>query len=360
MDNDVNLINSHMNSKSDKSLENIKQKPQKIIKRNKHLKIKLETDIVHNSSCQPVTEISTSSTNSQNIKKEPEQQIIQSNNHYLHLPFKSEQTKKKLRPLMHQKITQSKISRNMCVKIIFFLLITAMAVIIANLLNEFNGNSFDFANADLELKEKIYGQDNAINEFIDYYRENNEPFYLVVFVGGSGVGKSYTGKIIKKYFLHSHNIFEYTPPLNSIRESAFDKLSSLHCNLLILEHLTSNHLLDLVNFIKFLSNEKERPCAMILAILNPENTDDNLIKTINLKESVKQINMEFSLLNIPFKIITFNPLTSDIIDNCVRNEAKKSNITLTEKEFLEVKRHLSLMNSGCKGAYAKVQLYAKT
>ncbi|KAK0180861.1 hypothetical protein PV327_003198 [Microctonus hyperodae] len=310
-------INSQMNNKNDESLKIIKQiKPRRIINWNTRTNMKLETDI--------------------------------------------EQIEKKLRPLMHQEITQTKISRNMCVKIIFFFLISIMAVIIANLLNEFNGNSFNFTNASLELKEKIYGQDNAINELINYYRGNIEPFHVVVFVGGSGVGKSYTGKIIKKYFLHSHNIFEYSPPLDSIRESSFDKLSSLHCNLVILEHLTSNHLLDAVNFINSLSNLKDRPCAMILAILNPENTDDSLIKTIDLKENENQINMAFSSLNIPFKIITFNPLTSNIIDICIRNEAKNSNIQLTEQEFLEVKQHLSLMNSGCKGAYAKVQLYAKT
>lgn len=269
--------------------------------------------------------------------------------------------KKQLRPLMAQAdILVTPQTHNGYLKIIFFSLFAFASVIIGSLVNEFNQKPFDFTNTSLELNQKIFGQQNALNELAEHFHQNTNDFNAIIFVGGTGVGKSYTANIIRNNFPYIYNIFEYYRPLKENIEPSYNSLSSLHCNLVLLENLKSDDLPDLIELVDYFYKQKNRPCMIVLAIVNPQSTDEHLIKTLDLDKSVKEIQNKFNMLDVPVKTISFQPLTIETIRLCIKEEERRNNIQLSASEFDDVLTHLIVSNSGCKRAYAKVQLNIKT
>ncbi|XP_034947656.1 uncharacterized protein [Chelonus insularis] len=268
------------------------------------------------------------------------------------------QVKKNLRSLIPQEVIQeSSQSKKRYVQFGIILLVSFIALIFPGLLYNTKEMPFDFTNVSLELQNNVLGQDEAMNQLLEHFYHNADNFSVVVFIGGTGVGKSFTKEIIVNHFPHPHNVFEYTPPLQDSIVPAYDALSNLQCNLVILENLKSNHLEELIEFVKYFNDHKERPCVIILAIINPQTIDDHLVRSLDLNVNIKKVENLFSQENIPVKIIGFKCLSLKVIDACIEKEARKNNIKLSGQQFEEVRKSLVTANSGCKGAYAKVQLY---
>lgn len=266
---------------------------------------------------------------------------------------------KKIRPLIAQEFVNSSPKlTNRWSKSLFFILVVLSAVIISSLVTEFYEQPFNFANASLELARKIYGQDEAIVQLSEYFQLSSGDFDVVTLVGGTGVGKTYTGNIIKDHFPHRHNIYEYIPPLSNAIQ-AYSMLSALHSNLVVLENLRTQDLKDLVNFVEYFHNQKDRPRVIILAMINPQTVDDNLHKSIDLDQSIRSIEAAFSNVNIPIKAIAFRDLEPRVLEACIKEEARNLNIQLTDHQIEEVKKSITRFQSGCKGAYAKVRLFVK-
>ncbi|XP_057334755.1 uncharacterized protein LOC130673660 [Microplitis mediator] len=266
---------------------------------------------------------------------------------------------KKIRPLIAQEFVNSSPKlTNRWSKSLFFILVVLSAVIISSLVTEFYEQPFNFANASLELTRKIYGQDEAIVQLSEYFQRSSGDFDVVTLVGGTGVGKTYTGNIIKDHFPHRHNIYEYIPPLSNAIQ-AYSILSALHSNLVVLENLRTQDLKDLVNFVEYFHNQKDRPRVIILAMINPQTVDENLHKSIDLDQSIRSIEAAFSDVNIPIKTIAFRDLEPRVLEACIQEEARNLNIQLTDQQIEEVKKSIMGFQSGCKGAYAKVRLFVK-
>lgn len=263
---------------------------------------------------------------------------------------------KKLRPLA-QEFTAARSSRS--IKLLFFGLVALSVLIISSLITEIYEPSFDFRNASLELSQKIYGQNLAVVQLSEFFQENSLDFKVVALVGGTGVGKTYAGKIIKKHFPHTHNIYEYIPPLADSIPEAYDILSALHSNLVVLENLRLKDLQDLVYFVRYFFEQKNRPKVIILAMINPETVDFNLKKSLDLEMSIRTIEDAFFKVQVPVKTVAFQVLESRALEACVREEANKLNFKISDLQVEEVIKSIISSQSGCKGAYAKVQLYVK-
>ncbi|CAD6213201.1 GSCOCG00003962001-RA-CDS [Cotesia congregata] len=265
---------------------------------------------------------------------------------------------KKIRPLA-QEFTVMPARSTRSVKLLFFGLVALSVLIISSLITEIYEPSFDFRNASLELSRKIYGQDLAVVKLSEYFQENSLDFKVVALVGGTGVGKTYAGKIIKKHFPHTHNIYEYIPPLADVIPEAYDILSALHSNLVVLENLRLKDLQDFVYFVRYFFEQKNRPKVIILAMINPETVDNNLRKSLDLEMSIRIIQEAFLKVDVPVKTVAFQPLGPEGLEACVREEARKLNFKINDLQVEEVKKSIISSQSGCKGAYAKVQLYVK-
>uniref|UniRef100_A0A6V7I1E8 AAA+ ATPase domain-containing protein n=1 Tax=Bracon brevicornis TaxID=1563983 RepID=A0A6V7I1E8_9HYME len=243
-------------------------------------------------------------------------------------------------------------------KLSFCALISLMMVIIATMLVDFSQRPYDFTNATLELREKIFGQSEAIESLINHFQINSNNFTVIMMVGGTGVGKTYTANIIKKHFPYKYNIFELLPPIES-HPRIYASLSHLHCNLIIVDNLKMENAREFVNLTKFVQEQKQRPCVVMIGIVNPQVVDEYLVKTVDLERTVGFLENLIDREKARGKVIPFKSLDSETIGRCIRREAEESQVVLDDKDYREVEAQLAAANSGCKGAYAKVSLFKK-
>ncbi|XP_014598407.1 PREDICTED: uncharacterized protein LOC106783914 isoform X1 [Polistes canadensis] len=272
-----------------------------------------------------------------------------------------EEIKKKVRPLASSISMKDKNSLHFFYKVTFFILVPIIIFLIAILLNPEKDVKFvcdhksHFSNASIELGKKIYGQNKVISSLIEFLETYNTCTRLAVLIGSTGVGKSYTIDIIRRNFPNHNKIIQYTPPLNKID---VNEISSYYCNLIVLENLREN---DISDTLKLSSNilKLKNTCITVLAAINMEKMDRNLKRTIKLEANIKNITVLFSKIDYDVNIFGYNLLNEEALEKCIIQAMEDSHLKLREDQILEVKKSLLLSNSGCKGAYAKVQIIGR-
>lgn len=280
--------------------------------------------------------------------------------------------KKKLRSLVVKKDKDKSKKYSICkffLQMIWFLLclspiivIMVMFVISADFSNEICNPLFKFDKIPEDLKSHIHGQEAAITYLTEYFVEKNNKsgFDVLAFIGGIGVGKSYSSEIIKNNLKDDFNLLEYFPPLYKKVNEAYKSLSLCKCNLIRLDNLKTYDILDTVQFIVELKKEAtDGYCTLILAIFNTEETDFNLKKIIDLDKSVAEIGEKFQKSNMQPVFIKFESLSEEVLIKCIEDAANYANVELSSEALERVKQDLILSESGCKGAYSKVQIVGK-
>lgn len=245
-----------------------------------------------------------------------------------------------------------------CTRKMFLLLLTIVVVFISVFLyeNQSRKHSSDFANAVAELKKRIYGQDQAIHALSEYLQLDTPCSKIIILVGGTGVGKSYTVEIIKKNFPRKYAVRQYFPPIGAVSTFNFP---FLYPNLIILENLKEKDLKDAVNFLKRHQETCKNRFVTVLAVFNFEQMDDHLFRSINMYRSLNALEISFTDENVNVAIIPYNSLNEDALQKCIVDAMKETRLTLTEKQLYLVKQTLQINNAGCKGAYNKVQIIGR-
>ncbi|XP_076243012.1 uncharacterized protein LOC143184566 [Calliopsis andreniformis] len=269
--------------------------------------------------------------------------------------------KKKLRPLVSKSKTPVKKKINMCCwNLICLCLLPIVVAIISLVLNPVTYNICSrtnlFSNATHEIQQKIYGQQNAVYDLTYALNRDIHLVKVICLIGGTGVGKSYTMEIIRKNVPFPDKIFVH----NSILENQIDTktLSSFGSyNLLVLENLKMKDLGFLVDVVDVLKNNNDK-CITVFAIFNVEETDSNLIREVDLIQSKNTI-LNTLGTGIDISVISYQPLNEQALEMCIMEAAELSNLKLTENQVNTIKESLLTSGSGCKGAYAKVQVIGR-
>ena len=270
--------------------------------------------------------------------------------------------KKKLRPLVPNTKVAGKRRRSMCCCNLMCLCMVPIVVgLISLLINPVTYQICDraalFSNATAELQEKIYGQGNAMASLA--YNLNHDRYHLKVIclIGGTGVGKSYTMEIIRKNFPVKKRIIEYNLALDyDIDTKALKSFDSY--DLLIVENLKMRDL-EVFNSILDALKENEDKCVTAFMIFNVENVNDYLSRDVDLIESKTAITGSTAKRNIDISVIPFEPLSEQALEMCIMEVARHSDLQLSQSQISEIKESLLVSDSGCKGAYAKVQVIGR-
>lgn len=268
--------------------------------------------------------------------------------------------KKKFRPLvMKNKITQKK-KTNMCYYgCLTLVILPIIAIIFALLLDvpTLSSRAMIFSKASQELQQKIHGQENAISQIIKYLNQDYFHLNVLCLIGGTGVGKSYTIDTIAKHFPFRKAIHTYDALLDySMDMNMLNSLPSYQ--LFIMENLKIKDLDVFSNILDVLSQKKDKSITVI-AIFNVEEINDNLERKIDLIQSTNKIQEILIRKKIDSLIVPYQPLSEETLETCIIEAATASNLTLTLDQINEIKESLLQFGSGCKGAYAKVQIIGK-
>ncbi|CAL7933489.1 unnamed protein product [Xylocopa violacea] len=270
--------------------------------------------------------------------------------------------KSKYRPLVVKKKISPKKKINMCYYSCLTLCILPIITVIFSLF--LNSNLYTicdrtmlFSNASHELQQKLYGQENAVFSIIEHL--NNDFFHLKILclIGGTGVGKSYTAEIIATHFPLKSTIFVYDAQLDySMDANKFNSLDSYQ--LFIIENLKLKNLDTFSNIIDVLSRMKDK-CLTVVAVFNIEEVNNNLERKVDFLQSTNRIIEAIAKNKIDTLIVPYQSLSEKVLEICIVQAAMASDLKLTLEQINEIKRSLLLSDSGCKGAYAKVQIVAR-
>ncbi|XP_076764383.1 uncharacterized protein LOC143431495 [Xylocopa sonorina] len=273
--------------------------------------------------------------------------------------------KNKYRPLVVKKkkkktLPEKKI--NMCYYSCLTLCILPIIMVIFSLFLNFNlyaicDRTTLFSNASQELQQKLYGQENAISSIVEHLSNDLSYLKILCLIGGTGVGKSYTAEIIATHFPLKSKIFVYDALLDySMDTNAFNSFDSYQ--LIIIENLKLMNLDTFSNMIDVLSKMKDK-CITVMAIFNVEEVNDNLERKVDLLQGMNRVNEALAKTKMDTLIIPYQLLSEEVLEICIAQAAIASNLKLTLEQINEIKQSLLLSGSGCKGAYAKVQIVAR-
>ncbi|XP_046734585.1 uncharacterized protein LOC124404478 isoform X2 [Diprion similis] len=285
-----------------------------------------------------------------------------------------QRTKSRLRPLVRSKEvaaaeTDERKTRFYYFWQTMFLVLFPIAVIVAGVTISRDesypldcGQRFDPSEAIRKLETRVFGQEKVLQELrVQLAALESSRVKVVALIGGTGVGKSYAAHIIKENFPARRNVFQYVPPLEPMERYAWGLLSDCGCNLVVIENLSNRDIADAADFAGRLASRVagENYCLLIIEVINVHESHDDLKHTVDLARSTKEIQDLYKSKNFNVNVVAFEPLSSDVVDRCIAEAAKERNLTLSDTEIRHIRFGLEIAGSGCKGAYAKVQLFDK-
>lgn len=234
----------------------------------------------------------------------------------------------------------SKIKKALCICFVIILIFVFLLFLHED---QDDKHSNTFTTAIVELKKEIFGQDRAVQILIKYLQQDSPFLKIIALVGGTGVGKSYTVEIIRKNFYEKSN----------------NRFFSSRADLFILENLREEHLLDVIQFVKMHQKTYDNRYGTILAVFNVEQMNDNSTRSIDLNKSINIMKNTFADANLDIKIIPYESLSEDALEKCIKKNAKNIKLTLSQDQIALIKQQLIENNTGCKGAYGKIQVIGR-
>jgi hypothetical protein len=218
------------------------------------------------------------------------------------------------------------------------------------------------------LENNIFGQKDAVYDIMSvlntFYSTRDPGIVILAFVGGTGVGKSYTTSVISKLFPWEENVQHFVRPLHSSSLAVNDvyaKFSPCGDNLVVMEDLVTSGAVNIAEFLQNLVKRSQSRGIRAIVILVFNNEDQKVILQGNgdvehqfqvIKEKLSSI---FQDAELEVSFITFQPLQSEHVAMCIKEAVNWRGIAWLNTEVEEVMALLP-QGTGCKGVASKVQL----
>lgn len=217
----------------------------------------------------------------------------------------------------------------------------------------------NFSTTSKELQNRVYGQNDAVTKLTNYLQTRKNGFEVVAIVGGTGVGKSHTANIIRQVTEDDFVALEYVPPLLDKEKNAYKNLAACKCNVVVIDNVQTRNIGEAARFTRDLRQLARHYCVLTMVLINTQVINDQMEKSLDLKKSLLLVESLFLQEQIDVKVFGYEALENEILDHCILEAADYSNVTLSSRDVELIRKHLVTMQSGCKGAYAKVQVLEK-
>ena len=217
------------------------------------------------------------------------------------------------------------------------------------------------------LDSSIFGQKHAIGEILstlNTFCSTRDPgLILMAFLGGTGVGKSYTTSIISEFFPWKENVQHFVLPLHYSSLSVTEvcaKISSCGDNLVVIDGLVPSKTADVVKFLQVVTKHSQSSGGRVIVILvfSTENQEGYGDQKHQLEVSKEKLNGVFHHGQLEVSIITFQALQREHITLCIKTALNQNGIVWSDADIEELIALLA-QDTGCKGVTSKVQLIEK-
>ncbi|XP_034824954.1 uncharacterized protein [Maniola hyperantus] len=221
-----------------------------------------------------------------------------------------------------------------------------------------NFNCYGSLNAEIlrhKFMTKLYGQTGAVKGIINAL-ESNENRKMLLFYGGTGVGKTFTTSLMLENILDQKNIYHYTMPSFLQIFSSDSMLGLLFCKtaILVVDDLTRDDMMNIKPLIKELVLKSERLSKNITIILiyNCDIVNEEFLRKCD-QSFYLELRQSLEDLVIVKYFIKFESLTQEHLRNCIEEELADRNISAKNIDIIVKNFNATL--DGCKGVHQKLQ-----
>jgi len=220
------------------------------------------------------------------------------------------------------------------------------------------------------LDSSMFGQKHAVGEIVstlNTFCSTRDPgLILMALLGGTGVGKSYTTSIIRKFFPWKENVQHFVLPLHYSSLSVTEvcaKISSCGDNLIVIDGLVPSKTADVVKFLQVLTKHSQSSGGRVIVILVFSTENREILQGYGdqkhqLEFSKEKLSGIFHHGQLEVVIITFQALQREHIAMCIKAALNQNGIVWSDANIEEVIILLP-QDTGCKGVSSKVQLIEK-
>jgi hypothetical protein len=218
------------------------------------------------------------------------------------------------------------------------------------------------------LENNIFGQKDAVYDIISvlniFCNTQSPGIVILAFVGGTGVGKSYTTSVISKVFPWRENIQHFVWPLQSGSQSVNDvsaKFSPCGANLIVMDDLVTSDAGNIVKFLQNLVKHSQNHGVRAIAVLVFSSEDQKVIlqgkgnTEVQFEIMKGKLSAIFQDAALEVTFITFKHLQNEHIAMCITEALNRKGIVSLETDVAKVMGLLP-QGTGCKGVASKVQL----
>lgn len=214
------------------------------------------------------------------------------------------------------------------------------------------------------LTAKLLNQNDA-QQRINVLFRNHKHFTPIALIGGSGVGKTLTTKLIKSMWQWPDNVHEFFWPTFATNIDRFStiisiaKKSSPICghHLLIIDDLTveDDFLFMTINDdLKRIVQTKNISIVVLYVLSMPAYLPDD-----REQMKTKMIQLIASLESKAIAAIPYETFDSTDVRRCVLKEMVESKVPLQAMDIDEIVDGIDAQQSGCKHVSNKIALYAR-
>lgn len=243
-----------------------------------------------------------------------------------------------------------------------FLCSIIIAVILFSRYNLICTDSISAESAIRKLRFHLYGQTGAIDS-LKTASLSSEPIKIILFMGGTGQGKTYASQIIARDIGEDSVHFLLKQSLDQMNTLSVisKKISQCQYTLIIIDDLKVDDIVKSTNFVaKILTDNIIRTKVDIILIFNTEKASSDL-------ENI-QVNLTFPgfiyshLINLgrPIFMTEFNAMENKYTRMCAKDALAKYYIERSEENVDRLMEMAQANLDGCKSLFSKASLLYKS
>ncbi|XP_072940609.1 torsin-2A [Epargyreus clarus] len=205
------------------------------------------------------------------------------------------------------------------------------------------------------LSNNLFGQSQAIEDIIESLEDKSKS-KILVFYGGTGVGKTLTVSLILENLYHYANVYHYTMPsfVDTFSTDLMLGLTMCPASMIVVDDLNKTDMYVKEHIRKFIDkSENLNKNITIILVFNCDTINDQYVKKCDYS-FYTELKAAFKEINASKKFIKFNSLTEEHLRRCIQKELGTK--ILSEEVYNDIIKNFNVSVDGCKGVYTKIKL----
>ncbi|XP_050669136.1 uncharacterized protein LOC126968281 [Leptidea sinapis] len=212
------------------------------------------------------------------------------------------------------------------------------------------------------FSKRLYGQPTASTKIIEALEDTSKR-KLLVFLGGTGVGKTLTVSLILNEISNFANVYHYTMPtfLEVYSSNFLFGLTFCKSTVLVIDDLEEKDIDLIQRSLYELLNKTENfsKNISIILVFNCNNTGHSRMNASKCDNSISKLKFIYKdFKDLKSYYVKFDNLKENSLRKCIEFELGGEN-KINDRELNNIMKYFDVSVDGCKGVHNKMKYYKK-